>query len=109
MSARPPRPPHEHPPRAVDVDAARRRPVARGLDQPGEVNDGVDVAKRRDEVVAHDVGADPGGARNGQLRQAPGDADDLLDRRVGAERAQHARPGVAGGADDGDAHQAGSM
>jgi len=72
------------------------------------VNDGVDVAKRRDEVVAHDIGADPGGARNGQLRQAPGDADDLLDRRVGAERAQHARPGVAGGADDGDAHQAGS-
>jgi len=43
--------------------------------------------------------------REGWISQ-PRDADDLVDRRVAAERAQHAGADVAGGAGDGDAHQA---
>ena len=62
-------------------------------------------SKIDDEVVASDVGGDEARVRELDLRQAPRDADDLADRRVGAKRAQHARSDVPGRAGDDDAHQ----
>ena len=80
--------------------------VARGLDQPRQVHDGVGAAELLDEAVARDISGDPARAIEVQARAAAGEADDVIDRRVGTERHQHARADVAGRARDDDPHQA---
>jgi hypothetical protein len=65
----------------------------------------VDTPERRHQVVARDVGTDPAGALELEPRLPAGDADDLLDAVVTAERGEQARPDVAGRAGDGDPHQ----
>jgi len=60
----------------------RRRAVARGLNQPREVHDGVDTAEAVGQIVLGDVGRHPARARQAELRPAPCDPDDLGHLRV---------------------------
>jgi hypothetical protein len=68
------------------------------------VDDRVGGAKERDEVVIRDVGPSPLGLRQVEVRKAPRDAEDRLDRRVGGERGEKTRPDVAGRSHDDDSH-----
>ena len=91
---------------ALDVDRVRDALVARRLDEPGEVHDGVGAAQRRGRGRPRDVARRPsstlsiderraGGARPRRSASTCGSAD---------EAADEARPVVAGGSDDDDAH-----
>ena len=92
--------------RAVDVRAAQLRQVARRLDRPRQMDDGVGAAHERRELVGRDVGARPlhlpVGARG---RQPPRHAEHGIHALVPLERVEEARSDVAGGAEDDDPHR----
>jgi hypothetical protein len=91
---------------ALDVDRPQRHLVARGLDQPGEMDHHVGAGEDLLERRGHDVGLDPAGARVLPARQAPRQRDDLGHPLIGREGAEQARAGVAAGSGDDDAHSA---
>jgi hypothetical protein len=96
----------EDPGGAVDVRASQPGQVARGLDRPGQVDDGVGAAHERRELVGRDVRARPLGlavAAGG--RQPAGQAEHGVHARVLLERREKARSNVAGGAEDDDPHR----
>jgi hypothetical protein len=88
----------------VHVDAFELALVARGLDQPGEVDDGVGAREVRPQVGLRNVGGDEARARVAPRRTAAGDADDLLDARVARKRFEDAGSHVSGGSGDDDSH-----
>ena len=88
----------------MDVDGLERGRVTRRLDQPGEVHDGVGALEEVGERRARDVRGEGLRLRRVPVRRAPGEPDDLGDVRVGGERRHDARPDVAGGSGDDDAH-----
>ncbi len=94
----------EHARRAVDVRPANGEEVVRRLDQPRELDDAVRAGEERRELVAGDVGGGPLDLRELELGEPPGDAEDRVDRGLVGERPEQARAGVAGRADDDDAH-----
>jgi hypothetical protein len=69
----------EHACAAGDVDSLQQFEVARGLDQPGEVDDGVRTPEERCELVVRDVGGRPVGLRDRQLRTPACDSEDRVD------------------------------
>ena len=93
---------------AVDVHRVQLPVVARGLDEPGEVHDGVGAAEDRVEVVVGDVGGHEPDAGLVDACRAAGDPDDLLDRRLRAQRGEQARAHVARRAGDDDLHDGGA-
>ena len=96
----------EHPPRARDVRGLQRRLVARGLDQPGQVDHRVGPAEVPGQLRGGHVGLHPARARRAPGRAAPRQADDLGDARVGGQGLDHAGADVPGRAGDHDAHVA---
>ena len=94
----------EDPLRAVDVHAPERLQVARGLDQPCEVDDGVGPAKERREVRRRDIRLRPLDLVHLKLRTPARDTEHRFDLVLLGQRSQDARPNVPGGSDDDDAH-----
>jgi hypothetical protein len=90
--------------RAAHVHALELVAVAAGLDQPGEMDDGVRAVEPRPRVVALDVERDPLRPRRPPAGHPPRDADDLGHALVGRERRDDARPHVARGSCDDDLH-----
>jgi hypothetical protein len=86
--------------RPGDVHPPEQVGLARGLDQPGEVDDAVGAAEVGDEVVAGHVRGRPFDVLEPELGQAARDPQ----HRVAGERADEARADVAGRADDDDPH-----
>ena len=91
---------------ALDVDRPGDGFVAPGLDEPGEVDDGVGPREQRLQVVETNVG----GAKRGPLKRAERrpacDGDNLVDTRIARQRAHDARANVAGRSHYDDAHAA---
>jgi hypothetical protein len=69
------------------------------------VDDAVGAGEMATEIVADHVGGNP--ARPWQLKLGPpaGEADDLVNRRVSAQRADDAGPEIPRRAGDNDPHQ----
>ena len=94
----------EHTCRAVHVRVPQEATVASGLDQPGEVDDRVRAAEKRDEVGARDVRLRPLGLRELELGSSSGDADDGLDGGLVGKSLEEAGADVPGCSRDHDAH-----
>lgn len=94
---------------AQDVGAPRDPRIVGGLQQPGQVHDGVRAAQvlHQARAVVADVGVHPCGAGGAPVLGDPaGDADDVGHRRVLDEGPHQARPDVSGRPYDDDAQGA---
>src|SRR3954469_7809535 len=63
---------------AVDVDRASESAIARWLDPPGQVHDGVGATEERREIVLRDVGPGPFNLPPGLLRRTTGDTQNAV-------------------------------
>ena len=79
---------------AVDVDTPQVAEVARRLDHPGQVDDGVGAAEERDEVRLSDIRLGPFGLLELELGATTRDAKDGVERRIARKRAEEARVDV---------------
>lgn len=82
----------------------RGRLAPPGLDQPGQMDDGVRAAQQRDEVAGRDVGRLESRPGERAIRSPPRHRDDLLNSWLGLERLEHARADVSGGANHDNSH-----
>ena len=104
-----------HTGRAVDVDASEQAPVAVGLDQPGQMDDGVGTGQRFCEIPVRRVLA----ARGGDVDRSPfasgirfglgvghpsGESQHRGDVGRATEHVEDRCADVAGGSDDCDSH-----
>ena len=95
----------EHPCAAHGVHLPGQQRVVAGLEEPGEVDDGVRARQHRLQRVRGDVGGhEPDRRRPVDRRLPPRDRDDLGHLGTAGQLVDHARPHVAGRADHHDAH-----